>query len=250
LHGRKRTLQCLEVKSFKHEGSSGKGDIIVEPFVLPHQSRFSSQDAFNRASGPEKWNKQQGFYIYRADRMIQSGGWCGLRALDEHRKLARIAISFQPKLDDEFKINVAKMRVSLPLAMREIIAKATGPAVTLAEDEYRQRERKSSGAAAPAPAPSPAATPSDSTAPPAALASGAPVSDPVPQPESAGATSAALSRTGETAIASTPATSTAGTQVTIPELRRVGACLRSFVQGPAEEHVLEQLLSRAAASME
>ena len=32
--------QILEVKTLKHEGSGGKGDVIVEPFVLPHQSRF------------------------------------------------------------------------------------------------------------------------------------------------------------------------------------------------------------------
>lgn len=237
--------QILEVKTLKHEGSGGKGDVIVEPFVLPHQSRFSSQEAFNRASGPEKWNKQQGFYIYRADRMIQSGGWSGLRALDEHRKLARIAISFPPKLDDEFKINVAKMRVSLPAALRDIIAKAIGPAVTLAEDEYRQRERKSGGSAptGSTPTPSPTAAPA---------ASSSPVTEPTPEPslEPApdGVSSAALTRTGDAPTALAPAASSV--QVTMPELRRVGACLRSFVQGPAEEQVLEQLLSRAAASME
>lgn len=248
---KEENTKCLEVKTFKHEGSSGKGDIIVEPFVLPHQSRFSSQEAFNRASGPEKWNKQQGFYIYRADRMIQSGGWSGLRALDEHRKLARIAISFQPKLDDEFKINVAKMRVSLPSAMRDVIAKAIGPAVTLAEDEYRQRERKSGAATPPAtaPTPSPAGSATASSAP-AAPASGAPAPEPASQPEPAGAASGAPLRVGAASTGSAPASGTASTPVSILELRRVGACLRSFVQGPAEEQVLEQLLSRAAASME
>jgi hypothetical protein len=252
---KEENTKCLEVKSFKHEGSGGKGEIIVEPFVLPHQSRFSSQEAFNLASGPEKWNKQQGFYIYRADRMIQSGGWCGLRALDEHRKLARIAISFQPKLDDEFKINVAKMRVSLPSAVREVIAKATAPAVTLAEDEYRQRERKSGGSPSVAPslAPSSATSPSAPVVLPSPLPS-APTSltveEPALQSVPVGATSAVLARTGDSPTAFASAAVTLGVQVTVPELRRVGACLRAFVQGPAEEQVLERLLSRAAASME
>lgn len=132
----------LEAKTFRVEGAKGRGDIIVEPYVLPHQSRFSTPEAFNRASGPAKWNRQQGFYIYRADRMIQSGGWSGLRALDEHRKLSRIAISFNPRLDDEFKINVPKMRVSLPASVRDEIGKAIGVAVKMAEDEYRKKERK------------------------------------------------------------------------------------------------------------
>jgi Histidine kinase-, DNA gyrase B-, and HSP90-like ATPase len=129
----------LHAASFRVEGLHGRADIVVEPFVLPAQSQFSTSEAWNRASGPQKWNKQQGFYIYRAGRMIQSGGWNGIRALDEHRKLSRVAISFSPKLDEEFKINVPKMRVSLPSSVREEIAQFVAPAVQMAEDEYRQR---------------------------------------------------------------------------------------------------------------
>lgn len=233
----------LEVKTFRHEGSKGRGDIIVEPFVLPHQSRFSSQEAFNRASGPEKWNKQQGFYIYRADRMIQSGGWCGLRALDEHRKLARIAISFSPKLDDEFKINVAKMRVSLPAPMREIIAKATGPAVTMAESEYRQRERKASSAVL--------------GSPEAALAAPALRGAPLPAvPIAATACGSELAAAElQSTWSLTGARSSIPASVSIPvvsisELRRVGVFLRDHVLELGEEQVLDTLLSRAAKSLE
>ncbi len=150
--------QRLEPKTFRVEGEKGKGDVIVEPYVLPSQALFSTPEAFNRASGPRKWNAQQGFYIYRADRLIQSGGWCGLRAIDEHRKLARIAISFNPKLDDEFKINVPKMRVLLPPAIRDEAEKWIKPAVKLAEEVYRTGKPKS-------PPPTPPQLPP--TAPPA-----------------------------------------------------------------------------------
>jgi hypothetical protein len=132
----------LEVGSFRVDGVQGKADVVVEPFVLPAQSRFSTSEAWNRASGPERWNKQQGFYIYRAGRMIQGGGWNGIRTLDEHRKLSRIAVSFSPRLDEEFKINVPKMRVSLPSIIREAITRFVAPAVQMAEDEYRQRQCK------------------------------------------------------------------------------------------------------------
>lgn len=128
----------LESRAFRLEGEKGKSDVVVEPYVLPSQAMFSSPDAFNRASGPKKWNAQQGFYIYRADRLIQSGGWSGIRATDEHRKLSRIAVSFNPKLDNEFKINVPKMRVLLPAAIRDDIDKFTKPAVKLAEEVYRK----------------------------------------------------------------------------------------------------------------
>lgn len=103
----------------EREDISGK--VILKPYVLPHQDDFSSLDAFNRASGPKKWNLQQGFYIYRANRLIQSGGWCNLRAADEHTKLARIALDFSPELDDAFSINVSKMRVLIPQELRDEI---------------------------------------------------------------------------------------------------------------------------------
>jgi hypothetical protein len=123
------------------EGESAKSDIVIEPFVLPPQSKFSSSEAHARASGPNKWNRQQGFYIYRADRMIQSGGWSNIRTLDEHLKLARVALSFNPRIDDAFKINVAKMRVALPVSVRDEIADAISPLTSMANKIYRNAEK-------------------------------------------------------------------------------------------------------------
>lgn len=226
----------IDAKALRHDGASGKGDIIVEPYVLPHQSRFSSQDAFNRASGPEKWNKQQGFYIYRADRMIQSGGWCGLRALDEHRKLARIAISFTPKLDEEFKINVAKMRVSLPTAMREVIAKAIGPALTMAEDEYRRRERGSGGRAPTRETPTTAPPHGDTATEATEASDGAEVSSLENGEKHSGTTEGGAGKVVVSAVS-------------MNDLARVGTLLRGYIRDSQEAQVLEKLLSRAAESL-
>jgi anti-sigma regulatory factor (Ser/Thr protein kinase) len=115
-----------------------RGHLMLEPFVLPHQSDFSSPESFKRASGPANWNQQQGFYVYRANRLIQSGGWCRIRTLDEHTKLARVALRFSPQLDDAFRVNVAKMRVQLPAVMRERITEAISPVTKLANDVYRR----------------------------------------------------------------------------------------------------------------
>jgi hypothetical protein len=133
--------QKLETVSIRVEGESAKSDIVIEPFILPPQSKFSSSEAHARASGPNKWNRQQGFYIYRADRMIQSGGWSNIRTLDEHLKLARVALSFNPRIDDAFKINVAKMRVALPASVRDEIAEAISPLTSLANKIYRSAEK-------------------------------------------------------------------------------------------------------------
>lgn len=134
--GEKR-LRKLEGRSMPIEHNDVSGEVLFEPFVLPQQSRFSSPDAHERAGGPRKWNRQQGFYIYRADRLIQSGGWCGLRVQDEHTKLARVALSFGPKLDEAFKINVAKMRVQMPAQMRHELENLLKPVIRAADGEYR-----------------------------------------------------------------------------------------------------------------
>jgi len=111
-------------QEFDIPSANGRGTVRYQPFILPTKDKFSSVREFERMSGPEKWNRQQGFYIYRADRMIQSGGWSRMRTADEHTKLARAAIDFFPDLDSAFEINIAKFRVILPLELRE---KLEGP---------------------------------------------------------------------------------------------------------------------------
>lgn len=108
----------LPPQEFKIHGHDGPGIVGYTPFILPQKERFSSLKAFNKYAGPAKWNYQQGFYIYRADRMIQSGGWCYMRTVDEHTKFARVAIDFWPDLDSAFDLNVAKARVNLPADLK------------------------------------------------------------------------------------------------------------------------------------
>lgn len=139
-----KKTQVLDPISIRLEHEGKAGTIILEPYILPHQDDFSSSDAFKQASGPRKWNRQQGFYIYRANRLIQSGGWSGLKTIDEHLKLARVAISFSPHLDDAFKINVAKMRVQLPNQIRDEVDSAIKPTTKLAQATYRRSNAKTS----------------------------------------------------------------------------------------------------------
>ncbi|MEE9569692.1 MAG: ATP-binding protein [Candidatus Binatia bacterium] len=136
-----RALDQVELE-LEHEGVSGV--VRLEPYVLPHEDDFSSPEAFRRASGPAKWNQQQGLYIYRADRLIQSGGWSRLRSRDEHTKLARVALSFSPRLDEAFRINVPKMRVQLPSQIRGDMDRALKPVIRLADKTYRKKTSGSS----------------------------------------------------------------------------------------------------------
>lgn len=130
--------------------------IRVQPYILPNQMQFSTSRAWETASGPRKWNRQQGFYIYRGDRMIQSGGWNRLRTFDEHTKLARIAVDIPPAADSAFEINVSKMRMTIPAELRGDLKGIAANVAALAQAAYRQRVgdtrpvgRPSSGSSAP-----------------------------------------------------------------------------------------------------
>ena len=113
--------------------------VVVTPYVLPNQQHFSSPEAHLEAAGPRRWNRQQGLYIYRRDRLIQSGGWNRLRTLDEHTKLARISVDLPTGAHDVFRTNVAKMTVGLPDQLRASLRVVITGVVARAQDTYRQR---------------------------------------------------------------------------------------------------------------
>jgi len=119
--------------------SESVGLVRFQPYVLPPREQFSSDEAFNWYSGPRKWNAQQGFYIYRANRLIQGGGWCRMRALDEHLKLARAALDFYPELDSAFEINVSKARAVLPADLRENLQVEVEDLARTAQAAYRSQ---------------------------------------------------------------------------------------------------------------
>lgn len=116
-------------------------EVLVQPYLLPAQQNFTSPAAHSAAAGPRRWNRQQGLYVYRRDRLIQSGGWSRLRTLDEHTKLARIAVDIPTQADDAFRTNVAKMTVGLPDTLRPPLRALAAGVVARAQDAYRARVR-------------------------------------------------------------------------------------------------------------
>jgi hypothetical protein len=119
---------------FENEGKVGA--ITLEPYVLPTEEQFSTKKAFALAGGPELWNRQQGFYIYRSNRMIQCGG---------------IALTFSSYLDDYFNLNISKMQVKLPSDVKEGLMKSLSQVVKQANVTYR----KIGGSPEPKPTPKP-----------------------------------------------------------------------------------------------
>ena len=129
--------QHLSELTFEVEVGEHAGVVRLERAVLPPRADFSSTEQFDRLSGPLRWNRQQGLYFYRANRLVQWGGWAGLRAIDEHTKLARACLTFETDLDGLFNINVSKMRVSLPAQLRRLLEEPLSELCSTASRSYR-----------------------------------------------------------------------------------------------------------------
>jgi hypothetical protein len=82
-------------------------EITITPYILPHHSKLSQQE-FNRYSTEDGYTKSQGFYLYRANRLLIYGTWWGLhKAIDAH-KLVRVKIDIPNNQDEYWGIDIKK----------------------------------------------------------------------------------------------------------------------------------------------
>lgn len=120
------------------------GNVNVVGYVLPHPGRFANAAELERAGGPEGWQAQQGFYVYRGDRLLTHGGWWGLGrgkgwARDEASRLARISIDMPASADFDWQIDVRKSVARPPASIRKRLEALANSVRTRARDVYVHR---------------------------------------------------------------------------------------------------------------
>ena len=118
--------------------STDYGTVSVQCHVLPHRDKLTIAE-FDANSGPAGWTAQQGFYVYRNERLLVAGGWLGLgnsRAWnrEEAHRLARIRLDIPNTADADWKIDVRKSTARPPVSLR--------PWLTLLADNTRERARR------------------------------------------------------------------------------------------------------------
>lgn len=114
------------------------GLVTIEGYVLPHKSKIS-EEKYKQAEGAKGWNEQQGFYIYRNERLLLAGDWLGLFRKEEHYKLTRIQIELPNTLDAEWQIDIKKSVARPPLIFREQIKAYTMKVRAQAVEVYRHK---------------------------------------------------------------------------------------------------------------
>ncbi len=108
--------KARQTKSTDYIGLSGA---TMKGYVLPHEKEFSSSEAFKSAEGFRGWTAQQGFYVYRGDRLLLAGDWLGLFKKEDQYKLVRIEINLPNKLDFEWHLDIKKSRAYPPSVCRD-----------------------------------------------------------------------------------------------------------------------------------
>ncbi|MBR7777574.1 ATP-binding protein [Undibacterium rugosum] len=114
------------------------GTVSVQCHVLPHRDKLTAAE-FESYAGPAGWTAQQGFYVYRNERLLVAGGWLGLgnsRAWnrEEAHRLARIRLDIPNTADADWKIDVRKLTARPPLSLR--------PWLMLLAENTRERARR------------------------------------------------------------------------------------------------------------
>ncbi len=91
-------------------------------------------------------NSRQGFYFYRNNRLIQAGGWNGMREAEPHASLARLEVDIASDFDVDVSLDVKKVEIQLPPALVQSIQTSKSSSgvdfkkyLSIADDTYRTR---------------------------------------------------------------------------------------------------------------
>lgn len=116
--------QQLVPEKIKYKNS----EITVQPYILPHHSKLSQQE-FDKYATEDGYTKSQGFYLYRAHRLLIHGTWWGLHRANDAHKLVRIKIDIPNNQDHDWGIDIKKSSANpvseIKKDLKRIIAQVT-----------------------------------------------------------------------------------------------------------------------------
>lgn len=107
-------------------------------FILPHMSEIGRVN-YEKSGGSLGWFQQQGFYVYRGDRLLVAGDWLGLEKKKDYSKLARIAIHFSNENDFGWNLDIKKSTAIPPIQIRKELSRIAKIAILKSAKIYNWR---------------------------------------------------------------------------------------------------------------
>jgi hypothetical protein len=117
------------------------GNVEITYFILPHMSEIGKTD-YEKTGGSLGWFQEQGFYIYRGDRLLVAGDWLGLEKKRDYSKLARIAVNFTNANDFNWHLDIKKSTAIPPIEIRKELSRIAKIAIMKSAKIYNWRGQK------------------------------------------------------------------------------------------------------------
>lgn len=117
----------------------GKHLVVIQPYILPHKTKFASKEDYDRAGGFRGWNYHQGVYVYRNKRLIVYGTWFNYIKKEPAYNLARIKLDIFSESDELWSIDIKKSTASLPLFVKDTVERIIDITVENSARVYNSR---------------------------------------------------------------------------------------------------------------
>lgn len=124
----------------------GSSEVNFRAYTLPHFSHLTASERRRDDLG-EGMRLNQGFYIYRNERLISKGHWFGLASMSELNKLTRIQVDVPRELDHLWQLDIKKSRTEPPASFKIHLKKMMDPILTKGKrvTSFRGRTEKATG---------------------------------------------------------------------------------------------------------
>jgi hypothetical protein len=115
--------------------------VTVCPYILPHLSKLTRKEV-ELAGGEEGLRRNQGFYIYRNERLICWGSWARLTRQEELTKLARVRVDIPNTLDHLWTLDIKKSSAIPPESLKQNLKRIIERIVERSRVVYTYRGKK------------------------------------------------------------------------------------------------------------
>lgn len=122
-------------------------DATLCGYTLPYQNKLTMEDRGLLDLKQEKGHTlfdTQGFYIYRAYRLITWGSWFRLLTRKEATKLSRVQVDIPNNMDDEWTLDIKKSQATPPKTIRDAMKRYVEKLAAPSRRTQQFRGRKTS----------------------------------------------------------------------------------------------------------
>ncbi len=137
-------LNRPDTQKFKEDPlpvKNSKGEIClvtVKTYILPFPRNISVEE--RKLMGVnEDMRNQQGFYVYRSNRLIVWGTWLHMVGMNELYKNARVEVNIPNTLDDIWEVDIKKASATIPGVIRTPLMAHVKKAIEGSSRVYKKR---------------------------------------------------------------------------------------------------------------